>query len=372
MRHDERPHGVAWWLWAAGLAAAGLKTSNPILLLGIGTVVILVAAARHSDAPWGRSLSTFVKLGLIVIALRVLLQIIFGQRLPGHVLFSLPSVPLPSWAEGVSIGGPVTVESMLTALVGGLRLAIVLVCFGAANSLASPREVLRSLPGVLHEVAVAVTVALCFAPEVLSSVRRVRDARLLRGRPTKGVAAIRGIAVPVLEDALDHSIQLAASMGARGFGRRPTITSRRRTRWCAGGVVAGGLAALAGVYGLLSPGSGVPDAGVLAALGVVVAGLGVAMSGRRAVRTRYRPAPFGLRSVSCAASGWVPLLGLVVATSLDPAAVSWSAYPLTWPKVPIVALVGIMAALTPLAVAPPSPRPSRRDERSTTVEEVRV
>ena len=370
MRRDERPHGVAWWLWAAGLAAAGLKTSNPILLLGIGTVVILVAAARHSDAPWGRSLGTFIKLGLIVIALRVLLQLVFGQRLPGHVLFSVPSVPLPGWAEGVSIGGPVTVESLLTALVGGLRLAIVLVCFGAANSLASPREVLRSLPGVLHEVAVAVTVALCFAPEVLTSVRRVREARLLRGRPTKGFAAIRGIAVPVLEDALEHSLQLAASMGARGFGRRPTVMSQRRTHWCAAAVVVGGLAALAGAYGLLSTGSGVPDAGVLAALGVVLAGIGVALSGRRAVRTRYRPAPFGLRSLVCAISGWVPLVGLVVAARLDSSSVSWTAYPLTWPTVPLVALVGIVAGLAPLLAAPPRrPVPGAR---SSTEQQVRV
>ena len=363
MIRDHRPHGVAWWLWTTGLAAAALRTTNPILLLGLGAVVVVVTAVCRSDAPWGRSIGVYLKLGLVVIALRVALQLVFGQRLPGHVLFTIPSVPLPGWAEGVSIGGPVTLEGLLTAMVGGMRLALVLVCFGAANSLASPREVLRSLPGILHEVAVAVTVALCFAPEVLESVRRVREARTLRGRPTKGLAGLRGIAIPVLEDALEHALQLAASMGARGFGRRPARRTVARSRLAMVAVVTGSLLALGGVYGILAPDSGVPMAGVVAALGAVIVGLGVLLSGRRSVRTRYRPAPFGPRSVLCVIAGWIPLVAFVVAAAADPAAIAWSAYPLAWPVVPVLALVGILAALAPLAMTSAAGRPEEKARR---------
>ncbi len=369
MRSDRRPHGVAWWLWATGLAAAALRTTNPILLAGIGVVVVVVTVVCRSDAPWGRSIGVYVKLGLVVIALRVLLQLLFGQRLPGHVLFTIPSVPLPGWAAGVSIGGPVTIEGLATALVGGLRLALVLVCFGAANSLASPREVLRSLPGILHEVAVAVTVALCFAPEVLESVRRVHEARRLRGRPTKGIAGLRGIAIPVLEDALEHALQLAASMGARGFGRRPARRSAARSRLSMVSVMVGSLLALGGVYGLLAPNSGVPVAGVTAALGAAIVALGVVLSGRRSVRTRYRPAPFGPRSVLCVVAGWVPLASFVVVAGSDPAAISWSAYPLAWPVVPVLAMGGLMVALAPLVVTP-APAQPRETSRHRVTQEV--
>jgi energy-coupling factor transport system permease protein len=82
-----------------------------VLLALLAGVVAFVVAARRSDAPWSRSLVVFFRLGLIVIALRVVLQVVFGNRLPGHVLFTLPEVPLPSWAAGVSIGGPVTAEA---------------------------------------------------------------------------------------------------------------------------------------------------------------------------------------------------------------------------------------------------------------------
>jgi energy-coupling factor transport system permease protein len=126
-------HPGAWWLWAACLAGAASRTTNPILLLLIACVAAFVVAARRTDAPWARSLVVFIRLGLVVIALRVVLVIVFGNRLPGHVLFTLPHVPLPSWAAGVSIGGPVTAEALLSAVVQGLRLAVVLICFGAAN-----------------------------------------------------------------------------------------------------------------------------------------------------------------------------------------------------------------------------------------------
>jgi energy-coupling factor transport system permease protein len=352
MRRDPRPHGVAWWIWALGLAAAALRTTNPVLLLALGTVAIMVAVARRSGAPWGGSITTFIRVAVIVMVLRVILQVVFGQQIPGHVIVTLPSVPLPAWAEGVSIGGPVTVEGLLTALVGGLRLGVVLICFGAANSLASPREVLRSLPGALHEVAVAITVALCFAPEIIAAVLRVRAARRLRGRPTRGLAGLRGIAVPVLEDALEHSLQLASSMGARGFGRRPAVVAPRRERLAIVGVVLGSLMVLIGGYGMLASSSSVPAAGWVGILGAVVATGGVAFSGRRSARTRYRPAPFGIRSLLCALSGWTAVVVMSVVASVSPGTINFSAYPLTWPSLPAGVLLGVAAGLAPLLVAP--------------------
>ncbi len=362
VRDDSRPHAAAWWLWAAGLAVAALRTTNPLILLVLGAVVACVTVARLPDDQARRTMRSFVVLAALVVSLRLVLQVLVGQRLPGHVLFSLPSVSLPDWARGVSIGGPVTVESLLVALVGGLRLAVVLVAFGAANALSSARELLRSLPPVAHEAAVAVTVALSFVPELFASVARVRDARMLRGRPSRGLAGIRGITVPVLEDALEHSVTLAASMGARGFGRRAARPSVGRHLLTVGAALLGSILLLLGGYGSLAGSSPLPAPLAMAILGVALLILSTMTSARRAIRTRYRPAPFGLRSVVCGLSGWAPVGAGIVLDAVDPGATAWTPSPLVWPSVSPLLLMGTLLALLPLAVAP-APRHARAPGR---------
>ena len=292
-------HPVAWWLWAAGLAICAMRTNNPFLLALIGVVACVVVSARRSSAPWSRSITFFLRLGVLVIAIRIVIEILFGQRgLPGHVLFTVPQVPLPSWAAAVSIGGPVTLESMLNAFVLGLQLAVILLCFGAANSLASPYRLLRSLPAVLYETGVAVTVALSFTPELVQTIGIVRQARRQRGIPTKGLRGMRGVAVPVLEGALDRSLQLATSMDARGYGRRISVGTMSR-RLASGATVGGLLLVGVGIYGVIDGGSlfglGLP----ILAVAAVLCGVGLAVGGRRTARSRYRPDPWRQAGVDC-------------------------------------------------------------------------
>jgi energy-coupling factor transport system permease protein len=344
-------HPAAWWVWAAAMAVAAIRTTNPILLLLIAAVAAFVVSACRTAAPWSRSLVVFFRLGLIVIVVRVVVEIIFGNRLPGHVLFTLPHVPLPSWAAGVSIGGPVTVEALLQSAVDGLRLAVVLVCFGAANSLASPYRLLRCLPAVLYEAGVAVTVALAFAPEVVMAIGSVRDARRLRGRPTRGVAGLRGMAIPVLEGALDRSLQLASSMDARGYGRRVDVAHRTR-RLATGSTAVGLLLIMVGVYGALDPGS-LPAGGVpFLVVGAVLLGTGMAVGGRRTTRTRYRPDLWRTREWEVAGSGVVVLLSLIVAAAIGVPGLQLTVYPLHLPTLPLLPAVGILIGLLPAAVSP--------------------
>ena len=349
-------HPGAWWLWAACMAGAASRTTNPILLLLIGGVVAFVVAARRTSAPWSRSLVVFLRLGIVVIVIRVVLVIVFGNRLSGHVLFTLPHVPLPSWAAGVSIGGPVTAEAILEAVVLGLRLAVVLLCFGAANSLASPYRLLRCLPAVLYEAGVAITVSLAFAPELVIAIGDVRDARRLRGRPVRGMAGLRGMAVPVLESAFDRSLQLASSMDARGYGRRVDVP--RGVRRCAtGGTAVGLLLVVGGIYGVLSPGS-LPGGGIpFVALGAILVGVGLAAGGRRTVRTRYRPDPWRRPEWLVAASGVAVVGCMVAAAALGAPGMQFTVYPLGPPTLPLLAAGGVLLGLLPAWVAPVERRP---------------
>jgi energy-coupling factor transport system permease protein len=344
-------HPAAWWVWAGCMAGAAIRTTNPLLLALIAAVAAFVVSARRTSAPWSRSLIFFFRLGVLVIVVRVVVQILFGYRVPGHVVFRLPQLPLPSWAEGVSIGGPVTLEAILQAAVDGLRLAVVLVCFGAANSLASPYRLLRCLPAVLYEAGVAVTVSLAFAPEVVMSIASVRDARRLRGRPTRGIAGLRGMAIPVLESALDRSLQLASSMDSRGYGRRVAMAPRSR-RLAAGSTAAGLLLVVVGVYGILDVGS-LPAGGIpFLAAGMALVGAGMAVGGRRTQRTRYRPDPWGTPEWLVVGSGAAVVVSFIVASVLGVAGMQLQVYPLRMPLLPLLPMAGILAGLLPAAVAP--------------------
>jgi len=353
---DRLLHPGAWWLWAGGLAAAAMRTTNPFLLGLIIAVVAYVVAARRTAAPWSRSFASFARLAAFVVAFRLVIQILFGVRVPGTTLFTVPSVGLPSWMAGVTLGGPVTAEALVGAFNQGLRLATVLICFGAVNTLCSPYRLLRALPASLYEAGVAVTVALAFAPQAVIQAGRIREARRLRGRPVRGVAAIRGMALPVLEGALDRSVALAASMDTRGYGRRaPTSARVQRLTGLATGL--GFLAVSVGVYGVLDAGApsglGLPVLGA----GCVALAAGLFMGGTRAVRTRYRPDPWRGPEWLVSASGLAALAGTIVAARLvgGADALNPSLSPLGWPTLPWAAVAGVALALAPAVAAPVPP-----------------
>jgi energy-coupling factor transport system permease protein len=328
---------------------------NPFLLLLIVAVVCAVVAMCRNAAPWSRSIGFFLRLGLLVVIIRVVIEILFGQRgIPGHLLFTLPRLPLPQWAAAVSIGGRVTLESLLNSSVLGLQIAVILVCFGAANSLASPYRLLRCLPAALYETGVAVTVALSFAPELVQSIAAVRQARLLRGHPTSGLRGVRGVAVPVLEGALDRSLQLATSMDARGYGRRsdPGSTSRRVAT---GATVIGLLVIMVGLYGVIDAGSlgglGLP----LVAVGAVSCAAGLAVSGRRTTRSRYRPDVWRAPEWLVLGSGATAVGAFALAKALGAQGLSVSFQPLALPHLPLLPVIGVLLALMPIVVNPTPP-----------------
>lgn len=338
-------HPAAWWIWAICLAVAASRTSNVLMLGLLAAVTGYVVVARRGHAPWARAYGTFLKLGAFLIAFRVVLQALAGTPLPGRTLFTLPSVPLPDWAAGVRLGGPVTLEALVAGARAGLQLAVILACLGAANALASPARLLRLLPGALYEAAVAVTVALSFAPQAIVAAGEVREARRLRGRPTRGVRAVRGLAIPVLEGALERSVQLAASMDARGYGR-PGATSRRHSTTA---VFAGLLACSAGVYGMLDPGAPTALAPTGLGMGGALLAVGLALGGRRSGRSSYRPDPWWAAEWVVVSCGFAVAVAYAVtdATSRHP-----PASPLTSPALPLLAMLGAVAAGLPAWLTP--------------------
>ena len=344
-------HPVAWWLWASGLALAAGATSNPVLLVALIAVAGAVVGARRPATPWASSYGAFLHIALIVLAVRVVLYVFLGDATGSHVLLRVPQLPLPhDW--GVRIGGAITEEGLVTSLEDGLRLATVLVCIGAANSLASPARLLKVMPGALYEVGVAVGVAVSFAPQAVASLGRVRRARRLRGRRDRGFAALRGIAVPVLEGALERSVDLAAAMDVRGFGRTGTVPARTR-RLAAALTLTGVVAVCAGSYGLLTAGAPFVLGAPLAVGGSAVAVAGFAVGSRVSRRTRYRPDPWSAAEWSVAISGAAVAAAFLLASHLGLAGMDAAANPTALPDVPLLALLATAIAVLPAITAPP-------------------
>jgi energy-coupling factor transport system permease protein len=312
-------------------------------------VVSFVVTVRRSASPWARSFGALLRLGVFVIVIRLVVQVLFGDRVPGDTWFTLPSIPLPHWAAGVAIGGPVTAQAVLGAICQGLQIAVILACFGAANSLASSFRLLRCVPAGLYEVAVAVTVAISFTPQVVMSVARVKDARRLRGRSTTGLKGWRGLAVPVLDGALERSVALAASMDARGFGRREISQKRRRLTAAAtlGGLVGLGIGLFQVLYSASASGVGLAVLGFGGAL--VIGGMAASSHGSR---SRYRPDRWLAAEWLVVLAGLGALGGILAVGSNNPASLTEPIYPLGLPAVPLGALAGILIACVPALVAP--------------------
>lgn len=355
-------HPGAWWLWALGLATAATATTNPWLLLVLVCVAALTVALRRTAHPWATSFRLYVVFALVIVALRLVFRIVLGGGIGTHVLLDLPVVPLPEGTAGLRLLGPVTRESLLVGLYDGLRLGTLVICVGAANSLANPKRLLRSMPPALYEIGTSVVVAVALLPQLADSVRRVRAARRLRGLPGGRFRRLRGIVVPVMEDALERSIALAAGMDARGYGRSGNLTRGRRTT--TGAFMLTGLVGICvGVYAVLDQTA--PRVMLVAGLllGLLLAGAGFWSAGRNVQRTRYRPQRWELEDVLVAASGLstaVLTLGWLRAypALLNPPV---DAAPLLTPTAILVMLTGLVAAF----VAPP-PRPAAKVEQEVT------
>ena len=325
-------HPGAWWIWALGLATAAARTTNPLLLLLIAAAAGVVVAERRVPGPWSRSYLAFVSLGLVVIGVRVLFEIVFGGNDLGVVLVEFPGYP-PDWLAGIQLGGPLTLDGLLLAVFEGLRLAVILACVGAANSLVNPSRLLRLVPAALYEAGVAVVVCMSVTPILITDAGRIRRAGDYVGVPPAAPARLRGeIALPLFSGALERSVALAASMDARGYGRAVepiradaastapwwSWVSRRHRGGCTG-LLDSGTPGVAGV-GII----GWP----MLLIGAALAAAGSLIAGRRVTRTRYRPDPWRLPEWLVAGCGVVPAVVFVL-TPTD--ILLGSASPPGWP-----------------------------------------
>lgn len=208
-------HPLTFWAIFTAMATSVVISSSAIgALIALGVAALLVLRFR-GDGPWRNSFQWSLVAGLYLILIRAVAGIVIGVPRVGEVLFTLPRIQLPSWMPGIRIGGPVTWERLSFSLREGLIIATVIALFGAANSVTSPRKLLRIMPSRIYQLAVTLTIATSLFPQLIASITRIRQAQYLRsGRRPR----IFQVALPLLEESLGRAVALAESMEARGFG----------------------------------------------------------------------------------------------------------------------------------------------------------
>ena len=219
-------HPLTWWIWAIGLAVSVIRFDSPVFtVVCVGAVAVVVFRNRE-DAPWGKSFNWTIKISLWILAIRTVIGVLIGVPIPGTTLFTLPRLPLPDWMSGIRIGGAVTLERISSAVSEGIIICGIIIIFGAAASLTSPHRLLRVMPVYIYEFAISVVIATSVLPQLVSSVSRIRQAQKLRGQSLRGFSSWKRVAIPLLEESLARSLDLAAAMDSRGYG-----VSRKRSRY---------------------------------------------------------------------------------------------------------------------------------------------
>jgi energy-coupling factor transport system permease protein len=306
---------MSWWLLAIAMAIVAGVSQNALTQVLISIFALITILLFREDAPWSRSVRFYLFLAGFVVVARVMFRIVFNIQDPEEsTALDLPGFTINlGFGPAVELFGAVSHESVLGGATDGLRLAAIILSIGMASSLANPRTLLKSTPSALYEIASAISVAINLAPQMISSLQRVRKARSLRGR-SKGLGSMAGTVIPVLEDAIDSSLALAASMDSRGFGRRGNLSRSQVLSARLSSLVAVALLAI-GSFTLLI-GQTELIGSMLIAIGLLASFVTVRINSRSQIRTRFESATFGVFDVALvtmsgalvisAVLGWLP------------------------------------------------------------------
>jgi energy-coupling factor transport system permease protein len=213
-------HTLTWLVWLSAAAYLALVNGQPLqtllLILATGTVFTLASrrpragqragAASRSVEGW----RTFLRFGMWVWLVATLFNLLFAHA-GDIILFVLPR----NWPL---VGGPITLEGLLYGLAHGASLFAVLLVFATFNLALDANRLLRWLPAGLFQAGLIVSIALSFVPQLMASLKDVRDAQLVRGHKFRGLRDLPPLFVPLITTALERSLTLAESLEARGFG----------------------------------------------------------------------------------------------------------------------------------------------------------
>jgi energy-coupling factor transport system substrate-specific component len=336
----DAPMPPALWAMWVGVVVLWLSlTRNPFYLLLIALMITIVRLMlpRQPAAPSAIPFR-LLPLALLIVPVAGTLNALFTHY-GDTVLFRLPD-------QWLLIGGAITLEAFFYGAVTGFALVLMIAAFSVLNHAVSPGVLVGLMPRAFRPVGVVVVIALAFIPALRHHAQRVREAQAVRGYEPKGWRDLLPLLLPLLIGGLEHAIQLAEAMTARGFGAQqqplPPLA-----RW---GMVAG-LALLFGGWWWWLLGGGLP-AQLLMVVGAGIMAACLWGLGRLQSYTAYRFYRWQVRDY-----GMLAVLALAVLPVLLR---EWSLFYYPYPSLTLpllngltmLALLGLLAPIFPFIAAP--------------------
>ena len=339
-------HPIAWLLWLGAAVLPVMLSQNPLYLAIVCLAAGIVYAVVRQTSPLAQSWSSFLKLGLTLIAFTVPLNAL-SVHTGRLVLFTLPR----SWPL---VGGPITVEAVVFGASKALSLFTLLLLFAVFNCAVDQARLLRWTPAFLFEAGLITSIALTFVPQTLRSAQEIREAQAIRGHRFHGVRDLLPLFVPLLTSGLERAVQLAESMEARGFGGSLEPLNPRREVLIK---IATAMALLGLVSGFFTA-TYFRDQQMLGwallALSLTALALVFRIQGQRVRRTRYRHGVWRRRDTALAAISAGLAVTVFLVRVCARTALTYYPYPPFSPRPPFNPLLGSVLALlaTPAVLAP--------------------
>ena len=227
----EQIHPAFLWIWVSLLVTALIRLDESAFSISVIIGLIVLLRSLPSGYVRWSTLNLALRLAILALVIRMFFALLIGVPMPGQVLFQIPQIELPEFLVGIRLGGDVTTSRLASAFGEATLFAALIALFGAANALTTPSKILKVIPRRLYGVGVATALAATLTPQLATSVRRVKQAQFLRGQERSGFRSWRRIGTPVLEDAMAKSLDLAASLEARGYGINQNPTRYRPIKW---------------------------------------------------------------------------------------------------------------------------------------------
>ena len=283
----------AWVGWLIAILVILSITRNPLYLVLILMCILFVGITlRQAGSELTRPISLWKLAGWII-----LLATVFNS-LTSHygatVLFTIPgNLPL--------ISGSVTLEAIIYGATNGLVLTGMLASFTVLNLALPVRDLISLIPRAFFPMAVVTSISVTYLPTTLRQFQQIREAQAIRGHQMRTLRDWLPLIMPLLVGGLEHAMQLAEAMTARGFASTRAMSGGRQVfpRIC----MFLGLVLLAFGWIAQLGGAGVSGVAIILTGAILILG-GLWYLGRQASRTTYHRRAWG----------WQDWLTLVFAT----------------------------------------------------------
>ncbi len=209
-----------WVIWLAAVLVILSITRNPLYLLIILLCVLFVGLAmKKSGSELLRPFSLW-KFAIWIILLATGFNA-FTSHYGETVLFIIPgSLPL--------LSGNVTLEALVYGATNGLILTGMLMSVSVLNMAIPVRELISLIPRAFFPVAVVTSIAVTYLPTTLRQFQQIREAQAVRGHQVRSLRDWLPLLMPLLVGGLEHAMQLAEAMTARGFASHKPMPGKRQ------------------------------------------------------------------------------------------------------------------------------------------------